>query len=86
MGFPISVVGEAGPQRGGRAVVVGGLWLWRGGSESSAEAADQQAAVRLAAWTGCRGFLPLALDDGLLVQLAQDLVALFAAARVHQLL
>ncbi len=86
VGLPVNVVGEAGPQRGGRAVVVGGLWVLRGGGEGSAEAAGQQAAVRLAAWTGRWGFVPLALDEGLMVQLAQDLVALFSAARVHQLL
>ena len=86
MGLPVNVVGGAGPQRGRCAVVVRTFWVLRRGGEGSAEAADQQAAVRLAAWTRRWGFEPLALDDGLLVQLAQDLVALNAAARVHELL
>jgi len=86
VGLPVNVVGGAGPQRGRCAVVVRRLWVLRGGGERSTEAADQQTAVRLAAWTQRWGFQPLALYDGLLVQLAQDLVALRAAARVHELL
>ena len=67
-------------------MVVRRLWVLQGGGEGSAKAADPKAAVRLAAWTGRRGFQPLALVAGLMVQLAQDLVALNAAARIDELL